>query len=129
MRVGGKPHLRKDYLVYRIFGLANLAADLTPAPEASSDASGRATFEVRQQEVCYTLSVSNLDSPPTGATLERIAGGVILELALPTGGTSSGCETLNAQLTAEMSEAPGRFAVIIRTTGSPDVALSGQLYG
>ncbi|HEX6375310.1 MAG TPA: CHRD domain-containing protein [Allosphingosinicella sp.] len=139
----------------RSISLALAAALLFPASAASADDGGRpitvqmtgaaerpgpgdpdgigtATFRINpgQEQICYTLTVSNID-PATAAHIHRApptdAGPVVVPLAAPTGGSSSGCATVTRALAQEIVRDPGAFYVNVHNTPFPGGAVRGQL--
>lgn len=114
-----------------------LTATLTGAAEVPGpgdpDGSGTAvvTLNRGQQEVCFELTVSDID-PATAAHIHRgtadVAGPVVVGLAPPTGGESSGCvEEVDVELIDEIRKNPDGFYVNVHNPAFPAGALRGQL--
>ena len=115
----------------RPFSVAMTGAAERPGP-GDPDGSGTATLRVNpgQGEICYTLSVSNID-PATAAHIHRApptaAGPVVVPLAAPTGGSSSGCAPVTRELAQEIIRNPGAFYVNVHNAAYPPGAVRGQL--
>ncbi|MEO7269846.1 MAG: CHRD domain-containing protein [Knoellia sp.] len=113
-----------------------ITVEMTGAQEAPGpgdpDGSGTATFAVNvgQSEVCYTITVADID-PATAAHVHRalpgIAGPVVIPLAAPTSGSSSGCATVPRALALELIKSPGDFYVNVHNPAYPAGAVRGQL--
>ncbi len=101
-------------------------------PGGDPDGSGTASFRINpgQGQVCYTLSVSNIE-PATAAHIHRApadrAGPIVVHLTAPTSGTSSGCATVSRALAKELIQNPGAFYVNVHNTPYPAGAVRGQL--
>ncbi len=115
----------------RPYNVAMTGAAERPGP-GDPDGSGTAEFRVNagQGRVCYTLSVSNIE-PATAAHIHRAppdaAGPVVVGLAAPTGGTSSGCADVERALAQELIRTPGAFYVNVHNAPFPGGAVRGQL--
>jgi hypothetical protein len=102
-----------------------------PGP-GDPDGTGTASLRVNpgKAELCYTLTVRNID-PATAAHIHRAppeaAGPVVLPLAAPTDGTSSGCAPITRELAKELIQNPGAFYVNVHNTPYPAGAVRGQL--
>ena len=113
-----------------------LSATMTGEAEAPGpgdpDGSGTAEFRVNpgQGEVCYTLTVSDI-APATAAHIHRAPPGapgpVVVPLAAPTSGTSSGCASVDRALAQELIRNPGAFYVNVHNASHPGGAVRGQL--
>lgn len=115
-----------------------LSATLTGAAEVPGpgdpDGSGTATIRLRsgQGQVCFTLSVSNITLPATGAHIHigtaAQAGAIVVPLKEPNGsGTSSGCVTASRTVVNAILANPSGYYVNVHTTDFPGGAIRGQL--
>ncbi len=115
---------------------APLAAELSGANEVAGgdpDGTGEAfiTLNPGLREVCYQLSVSDI-APATGAHIHRapagVNGPVVVALAAPTSGFSSGCaEGVSRELIMEIVRTPWEFYVNVHNATFPGGAVRGQL--
>lgn len=112
-----------------------LSTELLGANEvqaADPDGSGTAMIWVNsgKNEVCYELEVANLD-PVVGAHIHSapagINGPIVVPLAAPVSGLSSGCAEVDAELATAIRKAPQVFYVNVHTTVYPAGAIRGQL--
>lgn len=113
-----------------------LTAELTGAAEkpdpGDADGSGKAsvTIETSTNELCFELSVAKI-AEATMAHIHRgdaeTAGPVVVELTAPTGGSSSGCSAVQAELANEIAESPESFYVNVHNAEFPKGAVRGQL--
>lgn len=116
---GGRPHHTE------LTGAAEVAA-------GDPDGSGTAHVwvNVGQSEICYHLVVSNLD-PVVGAHIHSapagINGPIVVPLAAPVTGESSGCVEVARDLAKAISKSPSVFYVNVHTTAYPAGAIRGQL--
>jgi hypothetical protein len=110
--------------------------EMTGAAEAPGpgdpDGSGIATFTLNQGQgvICYTLEVENID-PATAAHIHRAPAGspgpVVVPLAAPTPGSSSGCVEVDPALIKEIRQNPEAFYVNVHNAVYPGGAVRGQL--
>lgn len=114
-----------------------LSADLTGAAEVPGpgdpDGSGSAhvTLNQGQGEVCFHLTVSDI-APATAAHIHvgeaGTAGGVVVGLAPPTSGSSSGCVSgVDADLIKAIRQHPEVYYVNVHNAEYPGGAVRGQL--
>lgn len=112
-----------------------LSTDLIGANEPGGgdpDGSGHFSMTVNlgQSEICYDLTVANLDtvvaahihSAPTG-----INGPIVVPLAAPVSGSSSDCVTVETSLAKAIAKAPQVFYVNVHTELFQGGAIRGQL--
>lgn len=118
-------------------GGRKLQTSLTGAAEApgpgDSNGSGTALITVNpgQNQVCYKLTVANID-PATAAHIHEaapgVAGPVIVGLGAPNAsGTSSGCVGVTRELALEILKDPGDYYVNVHNAAFPAGAVRGQL--
>lgn len=106
-------------------------AEEVPAP-GDADGTGWATITVNPGlgKVCYWLEVSGI-APATAAHIHRaptgVAGGVVVPLAAPTNGSSSGCADVSRELAMAILTDPSAYYVNVHNAGHPAGALRGQL--
>jgi hypothetical protein len=114
-----------------------LATTLTGAVEVPGpgdpDGSGTAhlTLNQGQGEICFELTVSNI-APATAAHIHvgvaGVAGPVVVGLAPPTTGSSSGCVTgVNPELIKAIRQQPENYYVNVHNAQFPAGAVRGQL--
>ena len=114
-----------------------LAATLTGAAEVpgpgDSDGSGSATVTLNQGQgdVCFHLTVQDI-APAFAAHIHvgaaGVAGGVVVTLAPPTTGSSSGCvEDVDEDLIKAIRQNPAGYYVNVHNADFPGGAVRGQL--
>lgn len=102
-----------------------------PGP-GDQDGSGTATFRLNpgQQQICYTLEVSGI-APATAAHIHLagpdVAGPVVVALAAPTSGTSSGCAEVDRSMVLAILQDPAAYYVNVHNAEHPAGAVRGQL--
>lgn len=115
-----------------------LTAALTGAAEVPGpgdpDGSGTAVITVNrgQGEICFTITVSNITLPATGAHIHLgpagTAGPVVVPLTPPDeSGTSSGCVSVDRELAKAIAKSPEAYYVNVHTQDFPAGAVRGQL--
>ncbi len=115
----------------RPFNVTMTGAQEAPGP-GDPDGSGTAEFRVNpgQGEICYTLTVSGIE-PATMAHIHRAPPGspgpVVVPLAAPTSGTSSGCANVDRALAQEIIRNPDAFYVNVHNAPFGPGAVRGQL--
>jgi CHRD domain-containing protein len=93
---------------------------------------GFATVTVNpgQGVICYELSVRRI-VPATAAHIHEappgVAGPVVVELAPPTDGFSSGCIDVGRELAKDILKNPADYYINVHNEPFPDGALRGQL--
>jgi hypothetical protein len=112
-----------------------LSTDLTGAQElAPADPDGSGTAQLRlnhgQGEICYRLDVAGID-PAVAAHIHHapagVNGPVVVPLAAPTSGASSGCATVDQELIKDIIQNPEDYYVNVHTVAFPAGAIRGQL--
>lgn len=101
---------------------------VTGDPDGSGSA--RITINPGLGQVCYSLTVSGI-APATAAHIHEApagsAGGVVVTLAAPTSGSSSGCVDVTRDLALEILKDPTSYYVNVHNVEFPGGALRGQL--
>lgn len=96
------------------------------------DGTGTATFRLNLglEQFCYTLTVSGI-APATAAHIHEAPfgdpGPVVIPLAAPTNGTSSGCVSVDRELLQDIILHPENYYVNVHNTPFPGGALRSQL--
>jgi hypothetical protein len=112
-----------------------LSTVLTGAAEVGGgDPDGTGAAELRVNpgtgEICYTITVSNLD-PVTAAHIHNAPAGVngpiVVPLTAPTSGSVSDCTTVDPLLARAIALDSDEYYVNIHTTVFPAGAVRGQL--
>ena len=107
-------------------------AEEVPGP-GDSDGSGTAAIFLNrgQGEICFTLTVAHV-APATAAHIHQapagLAGPVVVPLAPPTSGSSSGCVTADTTLIKAIRSNPSGYYVNVHNTEFPAGAVRGQLF-
>ena len=127
-----------------VLALTSIAADggrtftveMTGAAEAPGpgdpDGSGTAVFRLNpgQGEICFELTVSNID-PATAAHIHvapvGVPGPVVVPLAAPTSGSSSGCVDVDRDLIIAIIQHPEEYYVNVHNEAFRPGAVRGQL--
>lgn len=103
-------------------------------PPGDLDGSGTAmiTLNPGQETVCWTISVSDITLPATGAHIHEapagVAGPIVVTLSPPDeSGTASGCTTAPRSLILDILHNPADYYVNVHNADYPTGALRGQL--
>jgi hypothetical protein len=106
-------------------------ANEIPGP-GDPDGTGTASITINagQSRICYELTVSNIDTA-TAAHIHSapvgVAGPVIVPLAAPSDGDSSGCVDVTRSLADAIRKAPQGYYVNVHNATYPAGAIRGQL--
>lgn len=113
-----------------------LTAILTGAAEVpgSGDPDGRGlaliTLNQGHELVCFHLAVEDI-APATAAHIHRgpvgVAGPVVVGLAAPTSGSSTGCTSAEANVIKDIRQNPQNYYVNVHNADYPAGAVRGQL--
>ena len=115
----------------RPFSTTLSGAAEVPGP-GDPDGSGTAmlTLNQGQGEICYELTVSGI-ATATAAHIHvgdsTVAGPVVVPLAAPASGTSSGCASVDPDLIKTIRQNPENYYVNVHNAEFPAGALRGQL--
>jgi hypothetical protein len=114
----------------------SLSTTLTGAAEVPGpgdpDGAGTAALTVNPGlgQICYELTVSGI-APATAAHIHLgavgVAGPVVVPLAPPTGGSSSGCAEVSRELALAILKSPSDYYVNVHNAEFPAGAVRGQL--
>lgn len=102
-----------------------------PVP-GDPDGTGTATIRINpgQGQLCYSLRVSGI-APATAAHIHEApagsAGPVVVGLQAPSGGSSSGCVSIDREEALEIIRNPEDYYVNVHNAEFPGGALRGQL--
>jgi len=106
-------------------------ANEIPGP-GDTDGTGTASITVNpgQSRICYELKVSNIGTA-TAAHIHSapvgVAGPVVVPLAAPSDGDSSGCVDVTRSLADAIRKAPQGYYVNVHNADFPAGAIRGQL--
>ena len=120
-----------------LFQHPRFRAELTGSAEVPGpgdpDGSGTAMIAFQAtSDVCFTITVSNITLPATGAHIHAgeagVAGPVVVPLTAPDeSGRSEGCVTGDVDVVNQINANPAAFYVNIHTSDYPAGAIRGQL--
>jgi len=120
-------------LFAQLSGRRELDATTGQPGAGDPDGFGSASFTFDGNQVCFGITVANLD-PPAAAHIHRgdrsVNGPIVVALTAPTTGdpgASSGCVAIDPALAAEIQAHPRGFYANVHTTAFPNGAVRGQL--
>ena len=101
-----------------------------PQP-GDSTGTGNATVVLGENQVCYTVNVTGLASPPTAAHIHKAdagkAGPIVVPFKPPQNGSATGCSEATPEVISGIRQNPGGYYVNVHTAQHPDGAIRGQL--
>jgi hypothetical protein len=105
-----------------------LSATLQPvSPATTGSGSATVTIRIGQAQLCYTLTVSGLTNVTAAHIHRASSGAIVVPLATPTNGSSSGCLDVDKALLQEILSSPSAFYINVHTTSFPDGQIRGTL--
>jgi len=113
-------------------GSTSLSAQLAGTGEGDSDGSGAFSAQIDGEagQLCYELSASGIGEA-TAAHIHRggegQSGPPVVGLDAPASGSSQGCESVAADLLAELTSNPSAFYVNVHNAEFRSGAIRGQL--
>jgi hypothetical protein len=113
-------------------GSTSLSAQLAGTGGGDSDGSGAFSAQIDGEagQLCYELSASGIGEA-TAAHIHRggegQSGPPVVGLDAPASGSSQGCESVAADLLAELTSNPSAFYVNVHNTEFRSGAIRGQL--
>lgn len=111
---------------------ASLSGDQEVPGPGDADGSGFASLTLNQGQglICYELTVENID-PARAAHIHigaaGVAGPIVVHLAAPTSGSSSGCAAADKDLIKAIRQNPENYYVNVHNAAFPAGAVRGQL--
>lgn len=108
------------------------AAEVPGPGDPDGSGTARITLNQGQGEVCFELIVEGI-APAGAAHIHEApagsAGPVVVGLAAPADGSSSGCAAVSKELVKEIRKNPADYYVNVHNADFPAGALRGQLGG
>jgi hypothetical protein len=106
-------------------------AQETPPNNSPGTGTAKITVNIGHGEVCWVLTVQNLEGPVTAAHIHfapiGVAGPIVVPLSPPTTGLSKGCRTVDRALAKNIVQHPQEYYVNVHTTVFPEGEIRGQL--
>jgi hypothetical protein len=115
----------------QLLGAELLGANEVPGP-GDPDGSGTAVISANpsKERLCFELDVAGIE-PATAAHVHDgpagVAGPVVVGLAPPTSGSSSGCIAADKSLLKDIKKNPEEYYVNVHNSEYPAGAIRGQL--
>lgn len=127
--------LASPALAEKAQGGAKLSTTLSGASEvAAGDTDGAGSFSATvnpgQKQVCYELTVSNIETATMAHIHEAAAGAngpVVVPLTAPASGESKACATVTRELALDLIKSPEHYYVNVHNAPFPSGAVRGQL--
>lgn len=117
-------------LTATLTGEAEIANGMTGAGDLDGAGSARITVNSGRGELCFELTVADIE-PAAAAHIHvgaaDVNGPVVVGLAAPTDGSSSGCRAITKTLAKALLESPAGYYVNVHNAEFPGGALRGQL--
>ena len=108
------------------------AAEVPGPGDPDGEGSAKITVNPGQGQICYWLDVSGI-APALAAHIHiapvGVAGPVVVPLAAPTSGSSSGCADVDRELALAIIHDPAAYYINVHNADHPAGALRGQLGG
>lgn len=86
-----------------------------------------AVLNARQGRLCYVLTATGLTDITAAHIHVKPSGAIVVPLAAPTTGSSSGCVEVDPALLRAILQAPATYYVNVHTVAAPAGAISGDL--
>ena len=106
------------------------AAEVPGPGDTDGDGTAGLTINPGQGQICYTLSVNDIE-PATMAHIHKaaagVAGPVVVALKAPASGSSKACATVGRKLALDILKAPANYYVNVHNQPFPGGAIRGQL--
>jgi hypothetical protein len=111
---------------------ANLtgAAEVPGPGDNNGSGTAQVTLNTDKNEVCYDLTVTNVDDATAAHIHEGAAGKegpVKVPFDAPKGGSAKGCKTADAAVVKDIMANPANYYVNVHSTAHPKGAIRGQL--
>jgi hypothetical protein len=106
------------------------AAEVPGPGDSNGSGTVKLTVNPDKGEVCYELTVANMQEATAAHIHEGVAGTegpVTVELDAPTTGTAKGCKSADAALMNAIVENPAHYYVNVHNAEFPKGAVRGQL--
>lgn len=116
----------------RVLTATLLGANQVPSVATSGTGYATVAVNLATDTVCYTVSVSGITLPATGAHIHKGAAGTNGPIVVPftapnASGVASGCTAVSPALAQDIAANPSGYYVNVHTTDFPGGAIRGQL--